>query len=130
MVPRHRSGRKLHRGRGHARRFRTASAYRLADGVDGADGNAHGSRRAADDGSDDARNALGYAVGYDVADDDDAALTVDKLWVTTISCGGLVDSVENALKALVGFDSMLSLRPMTKRGTYRAAIGARRRSVA
>jgi hypothetical protein len=74
MVSRHRSGRKLHRGRGHARRFRPTGAYCLADGVDGADGNAHGSKRAADDGTDDARNALGYAVGNDVSDDDDAAL--------------------------------------------------------
>jgi len=130
MVCRHRSGRKLHRGRGHARRFRTAGAHRLTNGVYGADGITHGSDRAADDGADDARDALGYAVGDDLADDDDAALTVDKLWVTTISCGALVDSAAIALKGLVGFDSMLSLRPMTKRGTYRAAIGARRRSVA
>jgi hypothetical protein len=52
------------------------------------------------------------------------------LWVTTISCGTLVDWAAIALKGLVGFDSMQSLRPMTKCGTYRAASGARRRSVA
>jgi hypothetical protein len=130
MVCRHRSGRKLHRRRGHARRFRTAGAYRVTNGIDGADGVAHGSGRAADDGADGTRDALGDAVGNDVADDDDAALTVNKLWVTTISCGTLVDWAAIALKGLVGFDSMQSLRPMTKCGTYRAAIGARRRSVA
>ncbi len=74
MVSRYRSGRKLHRGRGHARRFGTAGAYRLTDGVNGADGNAHGSERTADDGTHDARDALGYAVGNDLSDDDDAAL--------------------------------------------------------
>jgi hypothetical protein len=74
MVPRHRSGRKLHRERGHARRFRTTGAHRLTDGVDGADGDTYGSDRAADDGPDVARNALGDAVGNDVSDDDDAAL--------------------------------------------------------
>lgn len=74
MVSRHRSDWKFHRGRGHARRFRSAGAHRLTDGVDGADGNAHGSNRAADDCPDVARNALGDAVGNDVSNDDDAAL--------------------------------------------------------
>ena len=74
MVSRHHSGRKLDCGRGHARRFGTTGAHRLTDGVDGADGNAHGSDRAADDGPHVARNALGDAVGNDVSDDDDAAL--------------------------------------------------------
>ena len=74
MVCWHCSGRKLYRGRGHARGFGTARAYRLTNGVDGPDGNTYGSNGAADDGTDDSSNAFGYAVGNDVADGNDAAL--------------------------------------------------------